>query len=117
MDETKVTAHLPTLDVEIVRKNDPDEQSEMMTIRLRAQPSFKAMADHLAGKALSPASLLWMTPLGIWSRLWASAWMPLLNAPGDARAELPPMPRTGDARDHGPVDEPPRRSTPSPTAA
>ena len=45
MDETKITAKLPNLDVEITRREFPDDNAETITLRMTAVPSFEAFAD------------------------------------------------------------------------
>ena len=61
MEETKITAHLPNLDVEIARRELPEANAETITLRMTAVPSFQAFADHLARQGSLP---FMMTPCG-----------------------------------------------------
>lgn len=54
MDETKLTADLPTMHVEIVHRAAPDGRSEMVTIQLNATPDFHSALPLLAGMAQLP---------------------------------------------------------------
>ena len=44
MAQTKLTAHLPTLDVEITRRDLPEQNAQAVTIHITATPSFDAAA-------------------------------------------------------------------------
>src|SRR5690606_32411681 len=44
MDETRATAQLPSLDVEILHRRLPEEQAEQLAISLKATPSFGEFA-------------------------------------------------------------------------
>jgi hypothetical protein len=85
MDETRATARLPHLDVEIVHRRLPEEQTEQLAISLRASPSFEAFARHLDARAM-----LWpwlaVNPFLAWQRLLRAAWQPWLQAPTGERA-------------------------------
>jgi predicted kinase len=79
MDETRATARLPHLDVEIVHRRLPEEQAEQLAISLRASPSFDAFARHLEAQAMFwpwPA----VNPFLVWQRLLQAAWQPWLVA-------------------------------------
>ena len=80
MDETRATARLPHLDVEIVHRRLPEEQAEQLAVSLRASPSFDAFARHLDAQAL-----LWpwlaANPFVLWQRLLQVAWQPWLGRP------------------------------------
>ena len=93
MDETKITAKLPNLDVEITRRELPDENAETVTLRMTARPSFDAFADFLTQPGgLPPAFLMmapwantpwanpWAAPMMAWSRMAQTAWAPWLEA-------------------------------------
>jgi hypothetical protein len=75
MHETKLTAHLPSVDVEIIRHSLPDENAEALTIRLRAVPSFESVAQWLSFDVFAPAGMAVM-----WTMLWGDAirasWLP-----------------------------------------
>lgn len=79
MKDTKITANLPNLQVEIRRRELPEERAEAMTIHLRATPSFDAAAKAML-PALSAASM--MNPMMVWMRAAEIAWQPWLRAMG-----------------------------------
>jgi hypothetical protein len=83
MDETRATARLPHLDVEIVHRRLPEEQAEQLAISLKAMPSFDAFA-----RALDAGALFWpwlaANPLLAWQRLLQAAWEPWLGRPSSA---------------------------------
>ncbi|SOE98095.1 hypothetical protein SAMN05446635_6056 [Burkholderia sp. OK233] len=54
MDQTKLTAHLPTVDVEITRHALPEQNAEAITIHVTATPSFDAAARWLVHASLFP---------------------------------------------------------------
>lgn len=106
MDETKITAKLPHLDVEITRRELAEENAETITLRMTAVPSFDAVADHLTKQGpfplgplggvmmMNPWMQLWASPLLAWARMSQLAWTPWLPPPtpgrddaGDGRAE------------------------------
>lgn len=85
MDETKFTADLPRLDVEIVRRDHPEEQAEVVTIEMRATPSFRAVSGHLASTPMGQMTMLlamplaWsVMPMALWARSLEAAWRPWL---------------------------------------
>lgn len=93
--ETRVTASLPGLDLEMRLSQDPGGRSETVTLSLRATPGFEAAAGLLAGPAL-PLALLgparegrgdavnpwavnpWM--VNPWAAYWAAPWLASWNA-------------------------------------
>lgn len=94
MEETKVTAKLPHLDVEITRRDLPEENAETITLRMTAVPSLGAFGDHLAQQgslpflSLGAASMMdpwsnpWANPLLMWARLTQAAWAPWMQHVG-----------------------------------
>ncbi len=80
MEETKLTAALPNLDVQIVHRTYPDENVEALTITFKATPDFDAVGRMLAPNL--PLFALWMAPMQAWSGLVQQAWAPWLNAMG-----------------------------------
>ncbi|MBP0588658.1 hypothetical protein J8I87_02790 [Paraburkholderia sp. LEh10] len=95
--ETKLTAHLPTVDVEITRRKLPEAGAESVAIHITAVPSVEAAAQWFLQpgllsaasplSALSPFSLL--SPLSLWS-MWMRAWQPwfaMVAAPEQGSAE------------------------------
>ncbi|HIP79598.1 MAG TPA: hypothetical protein EYH07_14200 [Kiloniellaceae bacterium] len=111
MEETKITAKLPHLDVEITRRDLPEENAETITLRMTAVPSLGAFADHLAKQgslpflSLGAASMMnpwanpwsnawsnpwsnpWANPLLTWARLTKAAWAPWMQ---HMALQLPP---------------------------
>ncbi|MEM0921996.1 MAG: hypothetical protein AAGI13_03070 [Pseudomonadota bacterium] len=49
MADSKITAQLPSLDVEFTRQELPEQKAEVITMRLTATPSFDAFGSHLLG--------------------------------------------------------------------
>lgn len=85
MDETKLTADLPTMNVEIVHRATPDGRGEMVTIQLNATPDFRTALPLVAGMAQLPLMLaqsapsspldVWASsPLALWSKGPLAAW-------------------------------------------
>jgi hypothetical protein len=68
MDETRATARLPHLNLEIVHRRLPEQQLEQLAIRLSASPSFHAFARFLELQALFWPWLA-LNPLAVWQRL------------------------------------------------
>ncbi len=90
MEETKYTARLPTLDVEITKRAAPEEGVETISIHLKASPSFHAVGRWLVQPGLMPLAFLGAGPLGLSAEMVRAAWLPWLAlAPGRARL-LPP---------------------------
>jgi hypothetical protein len=75
-DETKATARLPNLDIEIVHGRSPAGDAERITISLQAAPSFAAF-----GRFLDATN-----PFLFWMRFAQKAWAPWLGA---SAASLP----------------------------
>lgn len=97
MDETKLTADLPTMNVEIVHRAAPDGRGEMVTIQLNATPDFRAALPLLAGMAQlplmlgqsaqsplpNPLALLSKSPLAMWTQAaqaMMAPWLALAKA-------------------------------------
>jgi hypothetical protein len=78
MDETRAVAHLPSLDIEILHRELTDEDAEQLLIRLRARPSFEALAHWL--DAPGPASWLALNPFIAWQQAALALWAPWLKA-------------------------------------
>lgn len=57
-DVTRITGHLPNLDLEIIRRDDPERGAETVTITMRAYPGFDAVARDIL-PALGNPALLW----------------------------------------------------------
>lgn len=80
MDETRINAQLPQLDVEIVRRDYPDDRAEVMTIKMTATPSFKAVGGMMTQGVAGPMTGLWSAPLLLWAGMVQAAWAPMLGA-------------------------------------
>ncbi len=80
MEETRMTAALPNLDVEIVHRDLPEEGAEMISISLKATPGFAAVADGFG--PLLPGMALWLGPMQAWASLAQRAWAPWLSVMG-----------------------------------
>ncbi|MGC2223130.1 MAG: hypothetical protein WA624_12570 [Methylocella sp.] len=76
-DETKATARLPNLDIEIVHSRSPEGDAERITISLQAAPSFEAFGRFLEAT----------NPFLFWMGFAQTAWAPWL---GSRPASLPP---------------------------
>ena len=76
-DETKATARLPNLDIEIVHGRSADGDAEHVSISLQAAPSFEAF-----GRFLDATN-----PFLFWMRFAQTVWTPWL---GSAVANLSP---------------------------
>jgi hypothetical protein len=86
-DETRITATLPTATVEMVMREHQGEGSEMLTISIRATPSFQAIS-----QAFRPEALMLANPFALWMRMATLAWQPWLQLAGtglQAQRELP----------------------------
>ena len=69
-EETRATARLPNLDIEIVHRRAADGSAEQLTLSLRALPSFAAFAEQAeAGN-----------PLLLWAKMMELVWQPWLKA-------------------------------------
>jgi hypothetical protein len=73
-DETKATARLPNLDIEIVRSRSPARDAERITISLQAAP-FAALGHFLEAT----------NPFLFWMRFAQTAWTPWLGAAAASR--------------------------------
>lgn len=97
MDETKLTAALPNLDVQIVHREYPDERAEVISITFKATPDFESVARSFApllGNGAfanpmfanpmfaNPMMALWAAPVQAWASMVQQAWAPWLSAMG-----------------------------------
>jgi hypothetical protein len=78
MDETRAVAHLPNLDIEILRRQLPDEGAEQLLISLRAQPPFEAFTRWLEA-AGPPSAWLALNPFLAWQQAALALWAPWLQ--------------------------------------
>lgn len=75
-DETRATARLPHLDIELLHRRPRDGEAELIAVTLRAVPSFDAI-----GRLLETAN-----PFLFWMRWFEAVWAPWL--PAAARPRL-----------------------------
>ena len=68
-DETRATARLPNLDVEILHRRPWEGNEEQLVVMLRAVPSFEAV-----GRWLEVSN-----PLVVWTRMMEAAWSPWVH--------------------------------------
>jgi hypothetical protein len=73
-DETKAVAHLPNLDVEILHRSPWHGEEELLSITLRAVPSFETFFHFVQAT----------NPMLLWMRALETAWSPWLRL-GEAR--------------------------------
>jgi hypothetical protein len=69
-DETRATARLPGLEIEIVHRRSPAGDAEQISISLQAVPSFEAF-----GRFLEAAN-----PFAFWAQVAQMAWFPWVEA-------------------------------------
>ena len=65
-DETRATARLPNLDIEILHRRPWEGDEEQLVVMLRAVPSFEAF-----GRLLEASN-----PLLAWTRMMEAVWSP-----------------------------------------
>lgn len=80
MDETRITAALPNLDVQLIHREEPG--AEIVAIQLRATPNFDALRGQLG--PMMPMAALWLAPMQAWTAMVQQAWAPWLAAMGAA---------------------------------
>ncbi|MDH3662500.1 MAG: hypothetical protein OEU92_21140 [Alphaproteobacteria bacterium] len=76
MEDTKITAKLPHLDIEIRRRELVDEHAEELTIRMQATPNFDAV-----GASILPvmSALASVNPTLVWMNVIQQTWQPWLQ--------------------------------------
>jgi hypothetical protein len=84
MDETKMTADLPHLSVEIIHRAAEDGRAEQVTIQLNATPDFRSALPLLAGMAHLPlmlgnANTAPLSPAAAWSHMAEAMFSPWLS--------------------------------------
>ena len=78
MDETKIIANLPALDIEITRQHDPDDNARITTIQMRAGPPFGMAAQFMSPMAATMGAMA-ANPAVAWARFMQAAWTPWLG--------------------------------------
>src|SRR5262249_1042883 len=77
-EETRATARLPNLDIEVVHRRPYDGGAEMLAIPGRAAPAFEA------GGRVAEAANPWL----FWMRVMEAAWSPWLGSAAAARRRI-----------------------------
>lgn len=109
MEETKLTAALPNMDIQILHREDPERGAETIAVQITATPSFDAalgvLGPALMGRMMQdrglnpmmanpmmahPMVALWAAPMQAWTQAWTGmvrqAWAPWLRLPsGDQK--------------------------------
>src|SRR5215211_5562133 len=95
-DETRATARLPNLDIEILHRRPWEGNEEQIVVMLRAVPSFEAF-----GRLLEASN-----PLLVWTRMMQAAWSPWVHGLTTALSPSfrPPSLPGFDAGTHGRAD-------------
>ncbi len=78
-DETRATARLPNLDIEILHRRAWEGDGEQLQVTLTGTPSLEA-----AGRMLELAN-----PMLLWMRMAEAAWAPWLALMSPVSARLP----------------------------
>ncbi|OYD85125.1 hypothetical protein [Azospirillum brasilense] len=97
MEETKLTAALPNLDIQILHRDDPERGAETIAVQITATPSFDALRGMMGPALLASANPLlnpafananpmlapwlapWAAPMRMWSDAMRQAWAPWLR--------------------------------------
>ena len=82
MDQTKLTAHLPAVDIEITRHELPEQNAQALTIHITATPSFDDAAQWLLKTglfSLAPPCSMWADFMQVWQRAWFPGWQHWLS--------------------------------------
>lgn len=79
MDDTRIEAQLPQINVEIVRRDYPEDRAEVMTIKMTATPSFKTVGSMMTQGLAAPIAGLWAAPMLAWASMMQAAWGPVLG--------------------------------------
>lgn len=98
LDETRASARLPHLDIDIVHRRSRTGDAELLTISLQATPSFQAVERFLETA----------NPFRFWLRAAELAWQPWLQAMRPMAAPAAEPPRRGVPRLPGPRAGKPR---------
>lgn len=77
MDETRATARLEQLTIEVTHRRPVNQNAETLTISVTARPNFAVAAETIRAQAL--AATPWAVPFAGWMRLMGLAWRPWLT--------------------------------------
>ena len=91
-EETRATARLPNLDIEIIHSRSAEGDAERLSISLQAIPSFEAF-----GRYLEAAN-----PFLFWMRVAQTAWHPGRLRPRQSASRERRLPSSGNAKNHRP---------------
>lgn len=72
MDETRITATLPNLQVQLAHRRE--EGAEVIGVQFRATPSFDAV------------EAMWLAPMQMWTQMAVAMWRPWLSLIGGPAA-------------------------------
>ncbi|WER50566.1 hypothetical protein CupriaWKF_34210 [Cupriavidus sp. WKF15] len=76
MPETRITAQLPIIDIELMHRELTEQNAELITAQIRATPSFEAMERWLVqSAAFAPGQPF---ALQLWTDILCRAWLPWL---------------------------------------
>lgn len=107
MEETRIDAQLPQLNVEVIRRDYPEDRAEVMTIKMTATPSFKAVGGMMTQGLAAPIAGLWAAPVLAWAGMMQAAWGPVLGAMmprltvGSAERDRPRLSDGSEGRETG----------------
>ncbi len=87
-DETKITANLPTATIEMVMREHQDAGSEVLTVSIRATPSFQAVS-----QVFRPEALMLANPFTLWMKMATLAWQPWLQLAGASLQDQRELPK------------------------
>jgi hypothetical protein len=92
-DETKITANLPTATIEMVMREHQDAGSEVLTVSIRATPSFQAVSQAFRPEALMLANSFTLWPFTLWMKMATLAWQPWLQLAGAGLQDQRELPK------------------------
>ena len=82
MDETKATARLPNLNIEVTHRQSESGDAEYVAVKITAAPSFEAFGAYLDQQGPSLMGGMGMMPFAPWLRMMQLAWRPWLKLMG-----------------------------------
>jgi len=84
MDETRATAELPTVTVDIRHREAEAGGAEVLTVTISARPNFRSAANLLEVSMPPLFGLAAMRPALLWTEAMQAAWRPWLQMAGFA---------------------------------
>lgn len=82
MDETKATARLPAMNIEITHRQSEGGEAEYVAVKITAEPSFKAFGAFIEQQGPMPLGPMAMNPFAPWLQMMQMAWQPWLKLLG-----------------------------------